>query len=202
VTEPRAVAAFDFDGTLTPRDTVVPFLARVAGWPTVTRGLVRAAPSFVAPSSVSGRDRAKEHLLRTTVAGRPSASVVATGREYGAWLTAHRIRPEMRERLAWHRSAGHEVIIVSASLDVYLEEVAQRLEVDGLACTTLEVDGDGRCTGRMVGGNCRGPAKAERLRAWLGDGPVALWAYGDSSGDDEMLAMADHPTRVGGRAHG
>jgi phosphatidylglycerophosphatase C len=85
---------------------------------------------------------------------------------------------------------------VSASLRAYLDEVARRLGVDALLCTELEVDDDGRCTGRMKGGNCRGPAKATRLRAYLGDREVTLWAYGDSAGDREMLALADHPTLV------
>ena len=58
----------------------------------------------------------------------------------------------------------------------------------------------------MVGGaNCRGPQKVVRLRAWLDarygdDIDVELWAYGDSSGDEELLAFADHPTWIGKRA--
>jgi phosphatidylglycerophosphatase C len=65
---------------------------------------------------------------------------------------------------------------------------------------------DGMLTGAVVGGsNCRGAGKVERLRAWLDTrfGPgadVELWAYGDSAGDEELLALADHPTWVGKRA--
>jgi phosphatidylglycerophosphatase C len=102
----------------------------------------------------------------------------------------------MLERVAWHRREGHDIVIVSASLRAYLDEVARRLGVDALLCTALEVDEHGRCTGRMTGGNCRGAEKATRLRAYLRDRDVTLWAYGDSAGDDDMLAMADHPTRL------
>ncbi len=63
-------------------------------------------------------------------------------------------------------------------------------------CTRLELDGDGTYTGRMDGGNCRGGAKATRLRDYLGDVPAEVWAYGNSSGDDEMFALADHVVRV------
>jgi phosphatidylglycerophosphatase C len=58
----------------------------------------------------------------------------------------------------------------------------------------------------VVGGlNNRGPEKVARLQAWLdarfGSGAdVELWAYGDSPGDAELLAMADHPTWIGRRA--
>jgi phosphoserine phosphatase len=47
----------------------------------------------------------------------------------------------------------------------------------------------------MQGGNCRG-ARATRLRDCLGDVPAEVWAYGNSSGDAEMFAMADHVVRV------
>jgi phosphatidylglycerophosphatase C len=54
-------------------------------------------------------------------------------------------------------------------------------------------------TGRLDGLNVRASQKALRLAEILGPGPVELWAYGDSAGDREMLAMADHPTLVGRR---
>ncbi len=69
-----------------------------------------------------------------------------------------------------------------------------------MLATQLEVAGDGRLTGRLQGANVRGPEKKARVEAWiaqrLGDRPFRLWAYGDSAGDRELLAMADHPVRV------
>ena len=73
---------------------------------------------------------------------------------------------------------------------------ARRLGVQGALATELQVGPDGRCTGHLDGPNCRGHEKVERLRRWLGGRSPRLWAYGDSSGDDELLAMADHPVRV------
>ncbi len=87
-------------------------------------------------------------------------------------------------------------MIVSASLETYLLPLAPRLGVDHVIACTPEVDRRDVLTGELVGGNVRGPEKVRRLEAWLGEGPVELWAYGDSSGDDELLARADHPTRV------
>jgi phosphatidylglycerophosphatase C len=202
VTEPnadavRTVAAFDFDGTLTRHDSLLPFLARVAGWPRVALAVTRVAPRLARASiSSTNRDLAKEQLLVHLLAGRRYRDVEALGEEYGRSLLSRAIRPEMRGLVQWHRGQGHDVVIVSASLDVYLHTVARRLDAHEVLCTRLEVDEQGVCTGRMVGGNCRGPGKATRLREYLGPGPVALWAYGDSAGDDEMLAMADHAVRT------
>ncbi len=93
------------------------------------------------------------------------------------------------------------MILASASLDPYLLPLGASLGVDGVVCTMLERAADGRLTGRLSGANCRGAEKARRVRAWLeaeGLEDAELWAYGDSSSDDELLALADRPLRVDG----
>lgn len=199
----RRVAAFDFDGTITRWDTVVPFLRRVAG----TRRVVRAlAPEVFGLLRSRGRgasrDDAKQRVIARTLTGHTLEEVERRGTEYGARLASRGIRRELRERIAWHRDQGHDVVIVSASLAPYLAEVARRLAVDAVLCTELEVDGSGRLTGRLDGANCRGPEKAARLERHLAGETVELWAYGDSRGDEELLAMADHPVRVARRVVG
>jgi phosphatidylglycerophosphatase C len=200
----RAVAAFDFDGTLTRRDTLLPFLARLAGWPGLLRALAVEVPALVAESArADRRDRTKARVLARTLRGRARDEVDAAGRAYARTLLARSLRPEVVARLREHQDAGHEVVIVSASLDAYLTPVASALGAAALLCTELEVDGSGRCTGRMRGGNCRASEKARRLGAYLAGGPVTLWAYGDSAGDAAMLAMADHAVRIRrGRRYG
>ncbi len=194
----RCVAAFDFDGTISRRDTLGPFLARVSGTPTLVRTLVRNTPRLaLVIAGRLDRDAEKERVIGQLLGGRTTTSVEAAGREYAEVLWARqRFRAAMLEQLAWHRESGHTIVIVSASLDVYLRPLAPYLGVDHVISCSLDADRAGRVSGSLVGGNCRGPEKARRLREWLGTEPVELWAYGDSSGDDELLAMADHPTRV------
>lgn len=193
----RTVAAFDFDGTLTRRDTLVPFLVSVAGWSRVGAATAADAPRLAGLAIGRGdRDEVKERFLVRVLGGISHDDVAAAGRAYAARLVPAAIRPDMHERLAWHRAEGHEIVIVSASLDVYIDEVARLLAVDAAMSTRLEVDDNGRCTGRMLDGNCRGPNKVVRLREYLGGEPATLWAYGDSEGDREMLAIADHPVRI------
>jgi phosphatidylglycerophosphatase C len=189
------VAAFDFDGTLTRRDTLVPFLRRSRGhW-----AIVRAA---VAARSARGRDAFKVALVGRLFRGWPAVRLDELGRAYVPTLLAA-LRAESRERLEWHRRRGHAVVIVSASLGAYLRPLADRLGIDDALAVELVADAAGTLTGEVVGGlNNRGPEKVARLEAWLdarfGPGAdVELWAYGDSSGDAELLAIADHPTWVG-----
>ena len=182
------MAAFDFDGTVSRRDTLLPFLQRLCGAQRVFRAL---AGTLV--GSGASRDRFKDAVLIRLLAGREQAEVEAAGDAYAEFLlSAGRLRPEAVRRLAEHRERDHRVVIVSASPEVYVAPLGRRLGVDAVLATRLAVGADGRLTGRMDGRNCRGPEKVARLEAWLdGSEPGRLWAYGDSRGDRELLSRAD-----------
>jgi phosphatidylglycerophosphatase C len=194
------VAAFDFDETLTERDTVVPFLRLISGDGKLAIGLLAKAHRL--GPAVARRDRNAMRALATAQVFRDRAVAEVERRAvaYGEQLLERNLRDDTVARLQWHRAAGHRVVIVSASYEVYVRVVADRLGLDGVLATRLEVV-DGRCTGRLVGENCRCPEKVRRLDAWLDAvgldrGDVTLWAYGDSIGDRELLAAADRPHRV------
>jgi phosphatidylglycerophosphatase C len=191
----RGVAAFDFDGTLVPGDSLSGFLARLLGRPGFSRALAQAAPAMLVGYQRTGRDGSKAALLARALAGQVESRVAEVGEDFGTRL-ASRIRPEMVTRLAWHREQGHRWVLVSASLAVYLEPFGRVTGFDEVIATRLETGPDGLLTGRLDGPNVRARQKASLLRAALGPGPVEVWAYGDSAGDREMLQMADHPTRV------
>lgn len=191
------VAAFDFDETLTRRDTVVPFLRRLAGDRALTLGLLARSHRLAPVALRRNRDALRAMATDQVFRGRPIAEVEAHARDHGDDIFAVGLRPDTASRLAWHRDAGHRVVIVSASYEQYVHVVGEHLGVDAVLATRLEVD-SGRCTGRLLGPNCRGAEKVSRLIGWLeSEGlaldEVTLWAYGDSSGDRELLAAADHP---------
>jgi phosphatidylglycerophosphatase C len=202
----RSVAAFDFDGTLTHRDTLVPFLMRVRSRATVLRALAAAAPALARTMrDAQQRHRAKESLLIATVRGWWLDELRPIADEYAQHIVQTQLRPDRLARLRWHQEQGHEVVLVSASPELYVGAVARLLDATGTIATQLEVDRRGRLTGRIFGANVRGAEKERLLREWLaGTGtkdaaPVTLWAYGDSDGDADMLAMADVGTRLRGR---
>ena len=196
---PPVVAAFDVDGTLTTGDCVTPFLRRAAGrrlWTT----LLRHPLALAAAAARRDRDRLKE-LACSALRGSESTEIEHLGEVFAREVGAGRLRDDTVARLRRHRELGHTVILASASLDPYLVPLGRSLGVDAVVCTVLERGKDGRLTGRLVGANCRGAEKARRVRGWLQEHDLAdaeLWAYGDSSGDDELLALADRPLRVDG----
>jgi phosphatidylglycerophosphatase C len=206
MSRPEVVAAFDFDGTLSRRDNFVPFLRRVAGTP----ALVRAFPLGAVRAGAAGRSHwsrngVKAEVLEQLFAGRDVADLEASARTFASVVLARHLRKEAVELADWHRTQGHRLVIVSASLATYLRPIAERLRFDAVLATELETDDDGRLTGRMDGPNVRGPEKARRLDEWIarecaGTTPY-VWAYGDSSGDKELWARADRAIRFGRRAH-
>ncbi|SFV03938.1 phosphatidylglycerophosphatase C [Polaromonas sp. YR568] len=200
---PLVVAAFDFDGTLTQRDTFVPFLARGLGWPRFLAALLRCSPWLAGYAlRVVPNDVAKGKLMQSTLAGRSLKEMEDWTTRWLAQDFPGQLREATMARLAWHKEAGHCCVMVSASPDIYLPRVAAQLGFDALICTEMEVEGEGdsaRLTGRMRTPNCYGEQKVLRLKAWVTGrfGAAALegmmlYAYGDTGGDKPMLRMADH----------
>ena len=192
------VAAFDFDGTLTRRDTLIPFLARGLGWPRLLIAFFKCSPWLAGYAlRLLPNDVAKARLLRATLAGRSALELEGWTTQWLAKDFTGQLQHWTMARLAWHKGAGHCCVIVSASPDVYLERVAAQLGFDGLICTELQVV-SGTITGEMQTPNCHGEQKVLRLKSWLaerfgaGCDGVELYAYGDTSGDLPLLRMAQH----------
>jgi HAD superfamily hydrolase (TIGR01490 family) len=188
------VAAFDFDGTISTRDTFVPFLVRAFGWRRVLGAL---APLMGEALGVllgrCSRDAFKAKLIARLFPGASVTALEACGKHHAEAVRRRLLRPGALERIAWHRARGHRLVMVSASLELYLRDLAEALGFDDLLCTRLS-QRNGYCDGRMDGANCRGAEKVRRLKALLGDlSAVELHAYGDSDGDREMLEVARYP---------
>jgi phosphatidylglycerophosphatase C len=191
--EPSAVAAFDFDGTLTRADTLMPFLQRLCGTRALVRTLAAELGSLtLALARLGDREEAKAAVLARLLAGRRVDEVTEVVDRYAQRVISRQLRPAVVARTRWHRDRGHQLVVVSASPELYVRPMAERLGFDDVLATRLEI-ADGRLTGRLVGANVQGSEKVHRLRAWLAGRDAEVWAYGNSSGDRAMLAFADHP---------
>ena len=191
------VAAFDFDGTLTRRDTLLPYLRRSLGWPRFLLALLRSSPWLAAYACrLTSNHRAKARLLQASLGGRSAAQIERWSADFVAQYLPRQWQEETLARLHWHQQQGHGCVIVSASPGIYLHGVGDALHMDAVLCTELEIR-DGTLTGRMATRNCHGEEKVLRLQAWLaGRGvsvaSVVLHAYGDSRGDVPLLNLADY----------
>jgi phosphatidylglycerophosphatase C len=185
------LALFDFDGTITTKGTYPGFVRFAVRRRRTFAGAVILAPLLVAYRCglVSDR-RIRKAISRVGFWRDDPGRLRAVGERYAADVLPALVRPEALERIAWHKARGDRVVIVSASLDVYLQPWCRTAGVD-VVCTELEVQ-DGRLTGRYVCGDCCGEAKARRVQErYPRSAYGTVYAYGDTDEDREMLEMAD-----------
>lgn len=117
---------------------------------------------------------------------------------YHEWLKPH-LCPVMLARASSHREQGHLLVLLSASIDYFLSEVAKDLHFDRLLCTTLEKGADGLGTGRAVGGVCIGANKREAALHLAEQEQIALaesYAYCDHHSDIPLLESVGHPVVI------
>ena len=199
VTGGPGVAVFDLDGTITRRDTFLPFLLgrlrrTPARW-TATRRLARAVALHYA-----GRidnSTLKTAFLTAIVAGETEDGIRSWTTAFVKRLIRAGLRRDALVTLAAHRAAGWTTVLATASPDLYVAPLAAELAFDAVIATRLERRSDGRFTGRLDGGNCYGAEKAARVAAWCANAPVSgpLWVYTDHHADLPLLDMADR--RIG-----
>lgn len=187
------VVAFDFDGTLTVRDSFTAFLTWRAGPLRWLVGCLRLAPAALAYLFHRDRGRIKAAAVRVFLRGVPHDVLEAEANRFAELHAASLFRPDAVA--AWKRWRGQDVrlVIVTASPDMVVAPFARDLGADLLLGTQLSFDGENRITGAFSGPNCRGPEKVVRLKEVFGPDFKLRAAYGDTAGDTEMLAHAQEP---------
>lgn len=200
------IALFDLDGTLTWRDTLLPFLIgyalrhpsrllRLWRWPKDLLGYV---------AGDRDRGRLKSKLIRAVMGGDPRSAVRGWAEAYVAGLTRRRVfRPAALAVLEAHRTRGDHLILLSASPDLYVPHIGNLLGFERTLCTELQwrplPGGEDQLDGALRTPNRRGAEKS-RCLAWLrtqyADLPVV--AYGNSRSDLPHLRQADRALLVNG----
>ncbi len=187
------IVAFDFDGTLTTKDSFTAFLkwrTPAARWALGGFRLIPAACSYLIHRD---RGRIKAAAVREYLKGVPRERLEADARQFAELYSRSLLRPDAV--IAWKRWRDEPVrlVIVTASPDLVVAPFARGLGADDLIGTPLSFDAQDRATGTFASPNCRGPEKIVRLRATFGETLRVRAAYGDTTGDTEMLGIAEEP---------
>jgi phosphatidylglycerophosphatase C len=187
----RPLVAFDFDGTLTSRDSFTAFLRWRFGARAYAAGMLTLVPDGARYVLNRDRGRLKAAATRRFLAGMARAELEAWAQTFASEQGRGLLRPDALR--AWRRwqGEGARLVIVTASPETIVAPIARGLGADALLGTRLAFDGADRLTGGFEGENCRGPEKVRRLRAAFGEDVRLEAAYGDTDGDKEMLALAD-----------
>jgi phosphatidylglycerophosphatase C len=185
------IAAFDFDGTITTKDTLFDFIQYSFGWPKFIIGMLLFLPTFTSYllKNISN-SAAKEKLFSIFFKGFEFEDFQKLGENYIKKINQI-LNYETIGKINWHKNEGDKLIIISASIENWIEPWAKECGFEYVLATKAEVK-DGKLTGKFSSKNCHGAEKVNRLLAEFPDRRMyTLYAYGDSSGDTELLAEAE-----------
>lgn len=199
--DPARVAVFDLDGTLTRHDTLLYFLLTClrrnpAAWLRLWRlpfTLVRFA------LGLSDRGRLKASLIRQVLGAAAPAEIAQWAEAFCTEQLPGLLLPRALAAVDLHRRAGDRLVLMSASVDLYVPRIAALLGFDEVFCTGVGWTA-GRLDGTLTTANRRGPEKLRCLQGLRARFPATvLAAYGNAESDIEHLLMADEPTLVNAR---
>ena len=184
----KKIYAFDFDGTLTTKDTLIEFIRFAKGTLGFGWGFARHAHLLVLMKlGLYPNWKAKQKVFTYFFKDMKLEDFNALCQAFAA-SSGHLLRPAGIKAIQQAQNEGSEVLIVSASIDNWVQPFFADVKVLG---TQIEVI-DGKLTGRFLTKNCYGQEKVNRILTLFPDRKdYHLTAFGDSRGDKEMLAFAD-----------
>lgn len=188
---PEVLIAFDFDGTMTTRDSFLAFLRWRAGWFGYYWNMLRLAPAAISYVFHRDRGRLKTAAARRFLRGVKRETLEKDAATFASEVNWSLFRPDALRTWRHWRGKGARVVIVTASPETTVAPFARSLGAYKLIGTVLEFDANDRVTGAFATPNCRGKEKVRRLRQVFGDDVTLTAAYGDTAGDKDMLSMAE-----------
>jgi phosphatidylglycerophosphatase C len=193
---------FDLDGTITRHDTLMPYvIGFLAGHPRGWLGVPCVLPSLLGFAlGTSDQGALKSSFIRATLGGRSRSEIEAWTAQYVKDLLPRGVFADALERIEHHRATGDTLVLLSASTDLYVPQLARALGFAQSICTGVEWQGE-RLVGRLTTANRRGEEKVRCLQQLRAQYPGSLVsAYGNAAEDVPHLAQADRPTLVNGSA--
>ena len=189
------LALFDFDGTLSSKDSLGKFLKYASDKNSYFLNMARFLPYFTLwQLRIISNSQAKEHLFKLFFKGMDEEVFKQKAKEFSLQKLDTIINKERLQILKKHQANGDRVVIVSASMECWLKPWCQREEIE-LLSTRLKFK-DGAFSGSFATKNCHGIEKTRRIKEHLDINQYeTIYAYGDSSGDKEMLALAHKSVR-------
>ena len=187
----KNLALFDFDGTITKDDTLKEFIKYAVGKQKYYKGLLFLTPMLLLYLfKIIPNYKAKEKLIKYFFEGWNSQDFKDIAKRYSLNEIDTIVYSSALEKIQWHKDNGDKIVVVSASIDFWLEPWCQKYKLD-LLSTKLEIKNN-KVTGNLLGNNCYGIEKASLVKKNLNlDAYSIIYAYGDSKGDRELLALAN-----------
>lgn len=177
------LALFDFDGTLVQQDSLWDFLFTSFPKRKVLGAILKNGTKILeAKFDPKKRSLAKESLLKSVFENMASHEIQLKGKEYGLNIPESKFTDNYAEFLRLKDT--HTIIVVSASLDIWLASFAKKEGVD-LICTKWDYDNN-----RFASKNCNYEEKKNRILSEVDLSQYdEIIAFGDSKGDHAMYSL-------------
>lgn len=185
------LALFDFDGTITTGDSLIKFIRFFVGETKFILGMAVLSPILIAYKlKLIPNYKAKQMMLSYFLKGIAEEQFRIISQDYSLKHIDKIIRPSALDMIKHHKRLGHKVVIVTASMECWVKPWCELNNLE-LVATKLEVK-NGKVTGKLATKNCHGIEKVNRIKEKYSlDDCEYIYAYGDSRGDKEMLALAN-----------
>jgi phosphatidylglycerophosphatase C len=186
----KRIAFFDFDGTITTKDSLLSFIFfRYGKWKTLI-GLSMVIPFYTAYLlRLISVQRAKEQVFRRFFKNEKTTDFELSCNQFVKEVLPSLVRPKAIQEIRKHQELGTDVVVISASPQNWLSPWCKQFNAT-LISTKLETE-DGILTGRIDGNNCRGKEKVNRIiSSYALKEYDEVYAYGDTKGDKPMLELA------------
>lgn len=184
----KTIVYFDFDGTLTTKDSLMPFLKYCVGSVQYYAKLLIVSPILIGYLlKIIPNDVAKERVISSFLRGWSQKSIQEKAAQFARSCIPNFLLDVGMEKLKEHQARGDYCVLVSASPEIYLCIWSMLQGFDKTIATRFEFQ-DGIFTGKLLGKNCFGQEKVERIELELGEGCwVDSFAYSDSVVDMPMI---------------
>lgn len=184
------IAFFDFDGTITEKDSLLEIIKFRHGTFRFYTGMLVNSPLLVAmKAGVISNQKAKEIVLKWFFGKMTIDQFQQLADEFAATVIPSLIRPKAKSEIEKLKASGYEVVIVSASAENWLRSWC-KAEGLSLLGTILETK-EGRITGNIQGNNCYGVEKVWRVKEKYDLTQYQnILCYGDTKGDKPLLGLA------------
>ena len=185
----RTIAFFDFDGTITSKDTLLEFIRYSKGDFSFYAGFALHSPILIAYKlQIISNHRAKEIMLRHFFGRMPLEEFNKLCDQFYHERLPSLIREKAMKEIAKLQAHGAAVVVVSASPENWLIQWCRSIGAECIA-TKMAVNNN-RVTGRIDGRNCHGTEKVRRiLERYNLEQYSAVYCYGDTPGDKHMLNL-------------
>ncbi|MEN9836447.1 MAG: hypothetical protein RLZ79_115 [Pseudomonadota bacterium] len=189
---------FDLDGTITRRDTLSGYLLGFAlRHPLRLFGLLTVLPDIARFCVDRDRGQLKGALVSKIMGGVTRQMLDDWNRRYVQTLLQRGVFSEARRAIDRHRNAGDHLVLMSATVDLYVPAIAEALGFAEHICTPVRWREDGTLDGALAAANVRDLEKARQLKQLALRHPgKRLVGYGNSAPDLDHLKLVDRAVLI------